>query len=127
MRREPQRQDYREANGLGTTRMRIGSKALDMPRRKLAAEHAARHGQQNARLSLRYSHNLHVRIDLAPHRVAYEKHGQALAILRLHLTRKFSHEASAPAAARGGRLLTLQPLSRRSGNSTLKTIRRTYT
>ena len=67
MRREHQRQDYREANGLGTSRMRVGSKALDMPKRKSAAEHAAKHGQQNARPSLRYSHNLHVRIDLASH------------------------------------------------------------
>ena len=103
MRRESQCQDYREANKLGTTRLCLSSKALDTPRRKSAAEHAAKHGQQNVRLALRYSRNFHIRIELALRRVAYAKRGQALSILRFHLTRKPDH-TSAPAAASGVRL-----------------------
>ena len=126
MRREPQCQDYHEANELRNTRLRLSSKAIDTPRRKSAAEHAARHGQQNVRLSLRYSRNLHVRIELAPRGVAYAKHEQTLSILRFHLTRKPDHQTSALAAASGVRLLSVEPLPKRLRNGAFKKTYRTY-
>ena len=126
MRREPQCQDYHEANELRNTRLRLSSKAIDTPRRKSAAEHAATHSQQNVRLSLRYSRNLHVRIELAPRGVVYAKHEQALSVLRFHLTRKPDHQTSAPAAASGVRLLSVEPLPKRFRHAAFKKLYRTH-
>ena len=126
MRREPQCQDYHEANELRSTRLRLSSEAIDTPRRKSAAEHAATHGQQNVRISLRYSRNLDVRFELTPRGVTYAKQKQALSVLRFHLTRKPDHQTSAPAAASGVRLLLVEPLPKRFRNAAFLRIYHTY-